>query len=159
MANTQAMCTSFMGELLNATHNFSATNPAHTLNTVDNFKAALYLVSATLNASTTAYSVTGEVSGTGYSAGGIAVTNATAPIATNTSVTAGTAYWTASANLVYTTVTLATVFDTVLIYNSSQANKAVSVHTFGSQSVTSGTFTLTMPANGTTTALLRLATT
>jgi hypothetical protein len=152
MANTQAMCTSFMGELLTATHNF-------TTGTGNSFKAALFLASATLNASTTAYSTSGEVSGTGYTAGGIAVTNGTSPTATNSSTTAGVAYWTPSANLVYTTVTLATAFDTVLIYNSSASNKAVSVHTFGSQTITAGTFTLTMPSNTTSTALLRLATT
>ena len=158
MANTQSMCTSFLGELMTATHNFGVA-PVRAVTTADTFKGALYLTTATLNASTTAYSVTGEVSGSGYTAGGVTVTNATAPIATNTSVTAGTAYWTPSASLVYAGVTLATAFDTVLIYNSTQSNKAVSVHTFGSQSITAGTFTLTMPVNATTTALLRLATT
>jgi hypothetical protein len=54
---------------------------------------------------------------------------------------------------------LATAFDTVLLYNSTQSNKAIAVYTFGSQTITAGTFTLTMPANTTTTALLRLATT
>lgn len=159
MANTQSMCTSFLGELLSATHNFSSANPAHTANTADTFKAALYVTTATLNASTTAYSATGEVSGTGYTAGGITVTNATNPSSTNSSTTAGVGYWTPSGNLVYSTVTLTTAFDTVLIYNSSQSNKAVSVHTFGSQTITAGTFTLTMPSNTTTTALLRLSTT
>ena len=152
MANTQAMCTSFMGELMTATHNF-------TTSTGNTFKAALYLASATVNASTTAYSVTGEVSGTGYSAGGITITNGTSPIATNSSTTAGVAYWTPTASFVYTTVTLTTAFDAVLVYNSSATNKAVSVHTFGSQTVTAGTFTLTMPANTTSTGLIRLATT
>jgi len=158
MANTQSMCTSFMGELLTATHNFG-TAPIRAVTTADTFKAALYLTSATINAATTAYTVTGEVSGTNYTAGGITVTNATAPIATNSSATAGVAYWTSSASFVYTTVTLSTAFDTVLLYNSTQSNKAVSVHTFGSQTITAGTFTLTMPSNTTTTALLRLSTT
>jgi len=158
MANTQSMCTSFMGELLTATHNFG-TAPTRGTSTADTFKAALYLTTATVNASTTAYSSTNEVSGTGYTAGGVTVTNATAPTATNSSATAGVAYWTPSASITYTTVTLSTAFDCVLIYNSSQSNKAVSVHTFGSQTVTAGTFTLTMPANTTSTALLRLATT
>ena len=158
MANTQSMCTSFMGELMTATHSFG-TAPTRGTSAADTFKGALYLASATLNASTTAYSATNEVSGTGYSAGGVTVTNATAPIATNSSITAGVAYWTPSASLTYTTVTLTTAFDCVLIYNSSQSNKAVSVHTFGSQTVTAGTFTLTMPTNATTTALLRLSTT
>ena len=159
MANTQSMCTSFLGELLSATHNFSSANPAHTASTADTFKAALYLASATLNASTTAYSTTGEVTGSGYTAGGVTVTNGTNPLAANSSTTAGVGYWTPSASITYTSVTLATAFDSVLIYNSSQSNKAVSVHTFGSQTVTAGTFTLTMPSNTTSTALLRLATT
>jgi hypothetical protein len=127
--------------------------------TTDTVKAALYLASATINAATTAYTVTGEVSGTNYVAGGVTVTNATAPTSTNTSATAGVAYWTPSASITYTTVTLTTAFDTVLLYNSTQSNKAISVHTFGSQTITAGTFTLTMPSNTTSTALLRLATT
>ena len=152
MANTQAMCTSFMQELMTATHNF-------TTGTGNSFKAALYLASATVNASTTAYSSTGEVTGTNYTPGGVAVTNGTSPASTNTSATAGVAYWTPTASITYTNVTLSTAFDAVLIYNSSASNKAVSVHTFGSQTVTAGTFTLTMPSNTTSTALLRLATT
>ena len=158
MANTQSMCTSFMGELLTATHNFG-TAPIRAASTADTFKGALYLTTATLNASTTAYSATGEVTGTNYSAGGVTVTNGNTPTATNSSTTAGVAYWTPSASLTYTNVTLSTAFDTVLLYNSSQSNKAVSVHTFGSQTVTAGTFTLTMPTNNTTNALIRLSTT
>ena len=152
MANTQAMCTSFLGELMTATHNF-------TTSTGNSFKAALYLASATVNASTTAYSSSNEVTGTNYVAGGVAVTNGTSPLSTNTSATAGVGYWTPSASITYTNVTLTTAFDAVLIYNSTSSNKAVSVHTFGSQTVTAGTFTLTMPSNTTSTALLRLATT
>lgn len=158
MANTQSMCTSFMSELMTATHNFG-TAPTRGTSAADTFKAALYLASATINASTTAYSSTGEVTGTNYTAGGVSVTNATAPTSTNASATAGTAYWTPSASITYTNVTLSTAFDAVLIYNSTQSNKAVSVHTFGSQTITSGNFTLTMPSNTTSTALLRLATT
>ena len=161
MSNTQAMCTSFLGELMTATHNFG-TAPTRGASTADTFKAALYLTTATVNAATTAYSATNEVTGTNYAAGGVTVTNATAPTATNSTATAGTAYWTPSASLTYgsagTPVTLTTAFDTVLIYNSTQSNKAVSVHTFGSQTITAGIFTLTMPTNSTTTALLRLAT-
>lgn len=163
MANTQAMATSFMGQLLNGAHQFGTptlvSRGSLTTPTEDTFKAALYLASATYNASSTAYSATGEVSGAGYTGGGIAVTNASVPTATNSSSTAGVAFWTPSASLVFTTVTLTTAFDAVMIYNSTQNNTAVSVHTFGSQTVTSGTFTLTMPANTTVAALLRLATT
>jgi hypothetical protein len=143
---------------MTATHNFGAS-PIRAAATADTFKAALYLASATLNASTTVYSATGEVSGTNYTAGGVTVTNATAPTSTNASATAGVGYWTASASIVYTTVTLTSSFDTVFIYNSTQSNKAISVHTFTAQTITAGTFTLTMPSNTTTTALLRLATT
>jgi len=157
MSNTQSMCTSFLSQLMTATHNFGVA-PTRGTTAADTFKAALYVTTATINAATTVYSSTNEVSGTGYTAGGIAVTNATAPTSTNSSATAGVGYWTPSANLIYSTVTLTTAFDTVLIYNSSQANAAVSVHTFGSQTITAGTFTLTMPTNSTTSALLRLST-
>jgi hypothetical protein len=158
MANTASLCTSFLAELLTGTHNFGVA-PIRAATTADTFKGALYLASATYNAATTAYSATGEVSGTNYTAGGVTVTNATAPASTNTSSTAGVAYWTPSASLTYTTVTLTTAFDTVLIYNSTQSNKAVGVYTFGSQTITAGTFTLTMPTNSTSAALVRLATT
>ena len=158
MANTQSMCTSFLSELMTGTHNFG-TAPVRATGAADTFKAALYESTATVNAATTTYSSSGEVSGPGYSAGGVTVTNATPPSSTNTSATAGTAYWTPSGSIVYTGVTLATAFDAVLIYNSTQSNKAVSVHTFGSQTITAGNFTLTMPANTTSDALLRLSTT
>jgi hypothetical protein len=157
MANTQSMTTSFMRELLTATHNFGVA-PTRTVTTADTFKAALYLTSATINAATTVYTVTGEVSGTNYVAGGVTVTNATVPASTNTPPTTGVAYWTPSASITYTNVTLTTAFDCVLVYNNTQGNKAVSAHTFGSQTITAGTFTLTMPSNTNSTALLRLAT-
>jgi len=145
------MCTSFKTELLTATHNFG-TAPIRAATTADTFKAALYLASATVNAATTAYSSTGEVTGTNYTAGGVTVTSWNAPAATGT-----TAFTTPTASFTYTTVTLSTAFDAVLIYNSTQSNKAVSVHTFGSQTITAGTFILTMPTNDATTGLLRVA--
>ena len=151
MANTQAMTTSFKGEILTATHNFGVA-PIRAATTADTFKAALYVTTATLGAATTAYTVTGEVSGTGYTPGGVAVTNATPPATSGT-----TAYWTPSASITYSSVTLSTAFDAVLIYNSSQSDKAVSVHTFGSQTITAGTFTLLMPANAAGTAPLNIA--
>ena len=159
MANTPQMCTSFMGELLNGGHQFGAitltSRGSLTAPTVDTFKAALYLVGATVNASTTAYSASNEVSSANYSAGGVVVTNANPPVATNATATAGVAYWTPSASIVYgasaTPVTFA-AFDAVLIYNDTQGDTAVSVHTFSSQTITSGVFTLTMPTSSTTTA-------
>jgi hypothetical protein len=157
------MCTSFLGELMLGQHQLGTSTITSrgslTSPTTDTVKAALYLASATINAATTAYTATGEVTGTNYTAGGVTVTNATAPTSTNSSSTAGVGYWTPSAAITYTTVTLSTAFDTVLLYNSTQSNKAISVHTFGSQTITAGTFSLTMPSNTTSTALLRLATT
>jgi len=158
VANTQSMCTSFMGELLTATHNFG-TAPTRGVSTADSFKAALYLATATVNANTTVYSATNEVSGTNYTAGGVSITAWNAPTATNSTATAGVAFTTPTASITYTNVTLSTAFDCVLIYNLTQSNKAVSVHTFGSQTITEGNFTLTMPPNNTANALLRLATT
>lgn len=168
MANTQSLCTSFLGELLTGTHNFGAA-PIRAAATADTFRAALYLTTATVNATKATYGGTvgsvadsGEVTGTNYTAGGVIVTNATAPLSTNSSPTAGTAYWTPSAAIQYGSVgvpvTLATSFDAVLIFNNTQGNKAVSVHTFGAQTVTAGIFSLTMPTNSTTTALVRIAT-
>ena len=157
------MCTSFMEEILVGEHQLGTatliSRTSLTAPTTDTLKAALYLTTATINAATTVYTVTGEASGTNYTAGGITVTNATAPAYTNTSTTAGVAYWTPSASFTFTTVTLATAFDCVLLYNSTQSNKAISVHTFGSQTITAGSFSLTMPANTTSAALIRLATT
>jgi len=151
VSNTQAMATSFKGEILSGIHALGTT-VIRAGTGADTLKAALYLASATINAATTAYTVTGEVSGSGYTAGGVTVTNATAPTTSGT-----TGYWTPSASLTYTTVTLTTAFDCVLIYNSTQSNKAISAHTFGSQTVTAGTFTLTMPVSDATNALIRIA--
>jgi hypothetical protein len=145
------MATSFKGEILSGIHALGTT-VIRAGTGADTLKAALYLASASIGAGTTAYSVTGEVSGAGYSAGGVTVTNATAPTTSGT-----TGYWTPSASLTYTTVTLTTAFDCVLIYNSTQSNKAISAHTFGSQTVTAGTFTLTMPTSDATNALIRIA--
>jgi len=151
MANTQAMCTSFKAEILSGIHALGTT-VIRAGTGADTIKAALYLASATVNAATTAYSATGEVSGTGYTAGGITATNATAPTSSGT-----TAYCTPSASFTYTTVTLTTSFDCVLVYNSTQSNKAISAHTFGAQTITAGTFVLSMPTNDSTNALTRIA--
>ena len=150
MANSQAIATSFKVQALNGIHAFGTT-VVRAGTGADTFKAALFLASASIGAGTTVYSTTGEVTGTNYTAGGVAVTW-TAPSSTGT-----TGFSTPSASIVYTTVTLSTAFDCVLIYNSTQGDKAVSAHTFGSQTVTAGTFTLTMPTNDATTGLLRLA--
>lgn len=156
MANSTAICTSFKKELMLGQHQFGTatlvSRGSLTAPTTDTFNAALYLTTASLGAGTTAYSATGEVSGTNYTAGGVAVTNATAPTTSGT-----TAFWTPSASIVYTTVTLSTAFDSVLIYNATQSNRAVLVFNFGSTTVTAGNLTLTMPSNAAGTALINLA--
>ena len=91
MANTQSLCTSFLGELMTATHNFGAS-PIRAASTADTFKAALYITTATVNASTTVYSASNEVNGTNYTAGGVTVTNGNIPNATNSSATSPTAH-------------------------------------------------------------------
>jgi hypothetical protein len=150
MANTQAVCTSFKGEVLNGIHAMGTT-VVRAGTGADTFKAALYLATGSVGAATTAYSSTNEVSGTNYTAGGTTFTWS-APATSGT-----TAYTTPSANISWTNVTLSTAFDAVLLYNSTQSNKSVTVYTFSSQTVTAGNFTLTMPTNDATTGLLRLA--
>ena len=154
MANTQAMTTSFKVDLFNAVHAFNGTGvPAHTASTADTFKAALFTAASTLNASTTSYTgAITEVSGTGYTAGGVTVTFGTAPNSSGT-----TSFITPSASITYTTVTLSTSFDAMLLYNTTQSNKSVAVYTFTPQTVAAGTFSLTMPTNDATTGLLRIA--
>jgi hypothetical protein len=154
LANTQAIATSFKVDLMLGKMALGTT-VVRAGTTKDTIKAALVLASGTCGAATTNLSdITGttEVSGTNYTAGGVTVTNATEPTSTST-----TAHWTPSASIVYTTVTLSTSFDAVLLYNSTQSNKAIAVYTFGAQTITAGTFTLTMPTNDGTTGLLRLA--
>jgi len=156
VANSQAMTSSFKSEVMLGAHQLGAvtivSRTSLTTPTKDVVKAALYLVSATTGASNTVYTATGEVSGTNYSAGGVTVTNATDPSTSGT-----TGIWTPSASIVYTTVTLSTAFDCVMLYNSTQSNRSISTHTFGSQTVTAGTFTITMPTNDSTNALIRIA--
>lgn len=155
MANTQAISGSFKSELMLGLHQFGTatlvSRGSLTAPTTDTLKAALFFASATINASTTTYSTTGEATGTNYTAGGVTVTNATAPSTSGT-----TGIWTPSASLAWTTVTI-TAFDTTLFYNSTQSNKAIANYNFGSQTVTAGNFTITMPANGASTALIQLA--
>ena len=166
MANTQSVCTSFLAEVMQGYHQFGqptlTSRTSLTAPTNDTFYLALYFSSATLNASTTAYSSTGEVtntSGSGYSPFGVALTNANTPASTNTSTTAGTGYWTPSASASWSALTVSTAFNCALLYNKTQGNRAVAVYTFSDQTITAGTFTLTMPSNAAATALLRLATT
>lgn len=151
MANVQGLATSFKTELLSGIHALGTT-VVRGATTKDTLKAALFFASASLGAGTTAYSTTGEVTGTGYTAGGATVTNANAPASSGT-----TAYWTPSASLSWGGLTISTAFDAVLIYNSTQGDKAIGVFTFGSQTITAGTLTISFPANNASNALVRLA--
>ena len=137
--NGNFVCTSFKEELLEAVHNFAS----HT------FKVALYTNSATLNASTTAYSTSDEVSGTGYSAGG----------ATLTAVNPTTSGTTAIVDFNDVTFSSSTITARgCLIYNSSASNKAVAVFDFGSdQASSSSNFTIPFPAADASSAIVRIA--
>lgn len=151
MANTQAICKAFRVALLNGDHAFGTS-----VRTKDTFKAALYLASATMDSTATAYTATGEVSGTNYTAGGIAITNGNAP--SNSGGTGIVAFWTPSASITWTTVTLSTSFDAVLIYNATTSgNPAVAVFTFGAQIVSAGNFVLSMPSNDLSSGLIRIS--
>ncbi len=155
MANSSGVCSSFKSEVLLGKHQLGAvtltSRTSLTAPTKDSLKAALYLSSATTGPSNTVYTATGEASGSGYSAGGIAVTNATDPSTSGT-----TGIWTPSASLVYNTVTIGPV-NAVMIYNDTQSDAAIEVITFSAQTPVAATLTLTMPAHAAGTALLNLA--
>lgn len=142
MAITQAMCTSFKKELLTGTHNFTAS-------TGDSFKLALFTSSATLDASTTAYSTTNEVSGTGYTAGGAVLTNVTP-------TTSGTTALTDFADLTFSSATITA--NGALVYNDDQSDKAVIVLAFGGDKTsTNGDFTIQFPTADASNAIIRIA--
>jgi|TARA_R110002020_G_scaffold157609_1_gene340461 hypothetical protein len=151
MAITTAMCTSFKGELLSATHDFDASGG-------NSFKLALYAIggggksstTATLGAATTAYTTTGEVANSGsYSAGGSALTNINP-------ATSGTTGYTDFADLSFTTATITA--RGALIYNDTNSDKAVCALDFGgNKTSTAGTFTIAFPAAAASTAIIRIA--
>ena len=153
MSNVSGVCTSFKKELMLGHHNFG-TGVVRAGTGADTLKAALFLATASITAATTAYGTTGEVNAgsAGYSAGGVTVTNANPPDTSGT-----TAFWTPSATLTWSGFTSGGSFDALLLYNSTQSNKAIAVFNFSPQSVTAGTFSLTMPTNDASTGLLRIA--
>lgn len=153
MANVQAMCSAFKRDVLLGLHAFGAS-VIRAGTTKDTFHGALYLVSGSRGAADTVYNNTGELLGTGnYTQGGQAMTNGTDPAVDGT-----VGIWTPTASLVWAALTSSGAFDALLLYNFTSAAKlAIGVFTFGSQSVTAGTFTLTMPANAAATALVRIA--
>jgi len=145
MANTSAICNSFKTEILKAVHNFTAS-------TGNTFKIALFTSSATLGAGTTAYAATGmnEMSGTGYTAGGKALTSVTPTLDSSTAccdfddVSWTSATFTANACLIYN--------------DSASGDPAVCAVAFGGdKAVSSGTFTIQFPAKAATTAIVRIA--
>lgn len=153
MANSQAMCTRFKRDILKGLHALG-TSVVRAGTTPDSLKMALYLASASRGAGDTVYNTTGELAGTGnYTQGGAAVTNANEPDESGT-----TAFWTPSASVSWANLTSSGAFDAALLYNDTSASDlAIAVFTFGSQNVTAGTFTLTMPTNDATTGLIRIA--
>lgn len=156
MAITQAMCTSFKQEILQGIHNFTNGAGGGTSTTTgsgNTFKIALYTSSATLDSSTTLYSVTNEVSGTGYSAGGNTLTNVTPS-------TSGTTALTDFADTTWSTATITA--RGALVYNSSTtagtADRAVIVLDFGSDKTsTAGDFTISFPSPDASNAIIRIA--
>ena len=145
MAITSAICTSFKQEILVGTHNFTATSG-------DTFKIALYTSSATLGASTTAYSTSNEItnsSGTAYTAGGATLTSVTP-------TTSGTTALCDFSDVSYTSASFTA--NGALIYNDDQSDKAVAVIAFGGdKTVSSGTFTIQFPTADATNAIIRIA--
>ena len=138
MAITQAMCTSFKSEVLQEGHQLAT----------DTIKIALYTSTASLDATTTAYSSSNEVSGTGYTATGVTLTSATV-------ATSGTTAYFDAADPTWTSASFTA--RGALIYNSSNSNKAIAVLDFGGDfTVAGGTFKITLPAAGTT-AIIRIA--
>jgi hypothetical protein len=142
MAITQAMCTSFKKELLTATHNFATGGNA--------FKLSLYTSSATMGATTTAYSTAQEVANSGsYAAGGGTLTKVEP-------ASSGTTGFTDFTDLTFTTATITA--RGALIYNDTNGDKAVCVLDFGGdKSSSSGTFTIQFPAASASAAIIRIA--
>lgn len=134
MSIVQTQTTSFKAELYRGVHDL----------TTDTLYIALYTAAADLNAATTAYTATGEVTGSGYTAGGVALTGATV----------SSDGYTAYVNFNNVSFGASVTARCALIYNVSKANRSIAVLDFGSDK-TSTSFTITMPANTATTALIR----
>lgn len=146
MAITQAMCTSFKKELLEGKHDFT--------NGADAMKLALFTSSATLSAATTDYSTTNEASGTGYTAGGGALTNVTP-------TSSGTTAFTDFNDLTFSSSTITA--RGAMIYNTqtgggSGTTDAVAILDFGADKTsTNGDFTIQFPTADASNAIIRIA--
>ena len=150
MAITQAMCTSFKVEILDGIHAFGTT-VVRAATTADTFKIALYTSSATLSASTTAYTTSNECPSTGnYSAGGNTLTVSQVPTST------GTTAWLDFSDTTWSNTTITA--NGALIYNSTQSDKAVAVLAFGGDKTsTAGDFTIIFPTADSSNAIIRIA--
>jgi hypothetical protein len=143
MAITQAMCTSFKQALLDGEMDFSS-------DTTQTFKIALFTSSASLDASTTAYSTTNEVSGTGYTAGGNTLSVSQVP------TTSGTTAFLSFSNTTWSTATITA--RGALIYQSGGSNPAVAVLDFGADKTsTAGDFQIQFPTADASNAIIRIA--
>jgi len=142
MAITQAMATSFKKELLEAKHNFLASGG-------NSFKLALYTSSATMSAATTAFTTTNQASGTNYTSGGNALTNVNP-------TSSGTTGFTDFADLTFGTATITA--RGCMIYNDTNADRAVAVFDFGGDKTsTAGSFTISFPTADASNAVIRIA--
>ena len=142
MAITSTLTTSFKKELLEGTHNFKASGG-------NSFKLALYTSSAALGATTTAFTTTGQSSGTNYTSGGAALTN----IAPTSSGTTGV---TDFSDLTFGTATVTA--RGCMIYNDTNSDKSVATIDFGGDKTsTAGDFTIVFPAAAASTAIIRIA--
>ena len=135
MSIVQTQTTSFKKELYQAVHNLAT----------DTIYIALYTGDANLNADTTAYTSSNEVVASGYTAGGQALTG----------VSISSSGYTAYVNWANVSWTAAITARCALIYNVTQGNKSIAVIDFGADKTSTTTFTITMPANTATTALIR----
>ena len=143
MAITQAMCTSFKKELLEAKHNFLLSGG-------NDFKLALYTSSATMSAATTAYTTTNEVTGTNYTAKGASLTRV------NPS-TSGTTAFTDFADLTFGTATV-TARGCMIYNDTASGDPAVAVFDFGGDKTsTAGSFTISFPTADASNAVIRIA--
>ena len=143
MAITQAMCTSFKKELMEAKHNFLLSGGS-------TFNLALYTSSATMSASTTAYVTTNEVSGTNYTAKGAALTRIDP-------TTSGTTAFTDFADLTFGTATV-TARGCMIFNDTASGDPAVAVFDFGGDKTsTAGSFTITFPTADASNAIIRIA--
>jgi len=143
-SNIAAVAASFKAEILSGIQDLLAGG--------DTLKVALYYQGSGLGYATTAYSTSGEISGAGYTAGGITVTNGVSPTYSGTA-----AYWTPTADWQWTGLTVTGNVDSALMYNASKSNRAIAVFTFPVETFSSSTFILKMPVNGVGTGLLQVS--